>query len=243
MLLRGDALVKTIKFRKPSYVGDPVNALRIFNDLGADEVIIADIGVAQGSGPRTAMLREIASEAFMPLCYAGGIGSVEHAQDVFRAGFEKVAVNRANVSEDLLSALVKEFGSQSVVGAMDVVRKRDGLTRHLPRRGQRPDAVHEARRLLASGVGELFVQWRDLDGTRAGYDVAGIQRISDAVNVPVIACGGAGTEEDLESALSAGAAAAAAGSLFVHNGPRRGVLIGYPKPDTMQRIRSSTPAK
>lgn len=234
LLLSGLGLVKTVKFQDPKYVGDPRNAVKIFNEKEVDELVILDIkATLEGTRPRFELIREIVSEAFMPVAYGGGIRSVEDARSMLQLGVEKVVMNTAAVENPSLVRLAaKEFGSQSVVVCMDVRRSRSGryeLYTHGGRKNAKLDPVAFAHRMEESGAGEIMVNSIDRDGTMAGYDLELIRSVTGAVRLPVIACGGAGNLEDLRCAVSkGGASAVAAGSLFVFHGKHKAVLINYP---------------
>ncbi len=234
LLLRGSGLYKTTKFRDAIYVGDPINAVRIFNEKAVDELIILDIDAYKSSsGPRLEVLAEIASEAFIPLCYGGGVRSLSDFEALFRLGVEKVAVNSAVAQSMLLvEQAAKVFGNQSVVVSIDFRRTFLGRYRRyssggtVELKGSLEAVVREAER---AGAGEILINSIDRDGTMAGYDLELLREASSAVNVPIVACGGAGSLSDMASAIrEGGASAAAAGSLFVFKGRHRAVLITYP---------------
>lgn len=233
LTLKDGGLVKTVRFRDPKYVGDPINAVRIFNDREADELIVLDISAsAANRSPDLILLSEIAAEAFMPLGYGGAVRSVADASAVFDLGVEKIIVNTAaNANPGLVTALARRFGSQAVIVAIDAKRKFLGGWDSMCISGSRStghDPVAAARLFVEAGAGELMVTAIDRDGTCSGYDLKLIAAVTGAVNVPVIACGGAGGIGDFTKAAGAGAAAVAAGSLFVYHGPHRAVLISYP---------------
>ena len=242
LLLAGDGLVKTVRFREPRYLGDPVNIVRLFNDKEADELVFLDItATREGRGPRFGLVEKIATECFMPLCYGGGVRNVSDVRTLFSTGVEKVSIGtRAIDAPELLGAAAAEFGSQSVIACLDV--KRDLLGRHrVYLRGGRAktglDPVEAARLAEEAGAGELILHSIDRDGTGAGYDLALVKRVTEAVSVPVVACGGAGKLEDLGRVVAeGGASAAAAGSLFVFHGPHRAVLINYPPYDKLRAL-------
>ena len=233
LLLHEGGLVKTTRFHRPRYVGDPINAIRIFNEKSVDELVVLDIAASRtGSEPDYDLIERIAGECFMPLCYGGGIRTLAQARRLVAAGVEKIALNSSAIERPrLLSELSAELGASSVVGAIDV--KRDWLGRprvfHPGRRRiTRITPTEQAAALVRAGVGELFVNSVDLDGTYAGFDTGLIASIATTVNVPLIACGGAATLDDMRAVIAAGASAAAAGSMFVFYGPHRAVLISYP---------------
>jgi len=240
LLLRGRGLVKTVRFGDPKYIGDPINAVRIFNEKEVDELIFLDISAtAQGREPPFEFLKDIAGEAFMPMAYGGGITTLEHVRRIFALGFEKVIVNSAAYRDiGLIGEAAAMFGSQSIVGCVDVRRMLFGryeLTSRssLAREGVKLDT--HLRALADAGVGEILVNSIDRDGTMSGYDLKLIHAVTAQVQVPVIACGGAGSIEDFVRAVEVGqAAAVAAGSLFVFVGPHRAVLINYPDRDVLR---------
>jgi cyclase len=233
LLLKGDGLVKTVRFRQPKYVGDPINAVKLFNDLEVDELCFLDItATSQQREPDYERIRAIAGEAFMPVGYGGGVTSVAQARKLFHTGVEKVILTTAAIQRpELITELAGEFGSQSVVVGLDVKRNwlgRPFLRTHCGTTRTSLDPVDFAREARERGAGELLVNSIDRDGTMSGYDLELIRNVARAVSIPVTACGGAGTVADLGLATQAGASAAAAGSLFVFTGPHRAVLINYP---------------
>lgn len=240
LLLKGDGLVKTVHFRRPKYIGDPINAVKLFNDLEVDELCFLDIAATHDRRePDYERIRTIVGEAFMPVGYGGGISSVAQARKLFQGGVEKVIVTTAaHERPALISELATEFGSQSVVVGLDV--KRDWLGRHHLRthcgaRRTSCEPVAFARQAAQHGAGELLLNSIDRDGSMKGYDLELIQAVCNAVDVPVVACGGAGSLADLGRAVSAGASGAAAGSLFVFTGPHRAVLVNYPSQDELKQ--------
>ena len=233
LLIDDGGLVKTVQFKKKTYIGDPINAVRLYNDMEVDEIMVMDISaVRKKRGPDIPFIREFASESFIPLCYGGGISSVHEMDRVFNEGVVKVALNHALLQDrTLLREGATKFGSQSVVACMDV--KSDLLGRSMVYDYEkkrtlklRPEVY--AKELEQEGAGEIFVYSVDRDGMMNGYDVVLIRRVAATVGIPVIACGGASEVGDLVMAVQHGAAAAAAGSLFVYQGKKRGVLINYP---------------
>jgi len=234
LLLDGPGrLVKTQRFGDPVYVGDPANAVRILNDKEADEILVVDRqATVQGRRPDIAAIEHLATEAFMPVCYGGGVTDVDTAAALFRAGVEKVALNSVlHDNLDLLRQIADRFGSQSVVASVDVrrrgLRKRQSLVSHSGRRAQPGDVVEHCEALFAAGAGELLVTSVDHEGMRAGLDLALVEGIASVMPVPVIAHGGVGALEHIREAFDAGAAAVACGSLFVLYGPHRAVLVSY----------------
>ena len=234
LLLRGHGLVKTRQFKDPVYVGDPVNAVRIFSEKEVDELVVLDIDASrEGREPNYELIAEIAGECFMPVAYGGGINTLAQVRKVIRSGIEKVVINSAAViSTDVIREAAAVFGSQAVVGAIDVRRTLLGGYRVFAKSGTRETKLRpeeHAAALVEAGAGEIFLNNIDNDGQMQGYDLTLIKRVSSRVNVPVVACGGAGTIGHLNQALSeGGASAVAAGSMFVFQGKHRAVLINYP---------------
>jgi cyclase len=234
LLLRGAGLVKTTAFRNPVYVGDPINAIRIFNEKEVDELVLLDITASRtGKGPAFATIESIASECFMPVAYGGGIITVEQVRKILGAGVEKVVVNAAALADrQFVRAAAREFGSQAIVVSMDVKRKLLGRYEVYGDGGTRPTG-HEpaayARLMEDLGAGEILLTAIDRDGTMKGYDIELVSKVASAVGIPVIASGGAGKIADFGIASKqGGAAAVAAGAMFVFHGPHRAVLITYP---------------
>lgn len=234
LLLRGSGLVKTQKFRDPKYVGDPINAIKIFNDKEVDELILLDIAASrEGRGPAFSTIEDIASECFMPVAYGGGITTVDEIRRILKTGVEKVVINTAALANpQLVLAAAREFGSQAVIASIDVKRRllgryevyADGGTKATGR-----DPVEWAKEMESSGAGEIVLNAIERDGTMKGYDIDLLSRVAAAVQVPVIASGGAGSVADFGQAVKeAGVAAVAAGAMFVFHGPHRAVLITYP---------------
>jgi cyclase len=237
----GGELFKTRRFKDPQYLGDPINAVKIFNDLECDELIVVDIkATLEGREPDYALIEEFASEAFMPLSYGGGIKSVEQVRRILSIGIEKVVISTAAADGQLIAAAAAIFGAQSVVVSVDVRKtflgRREVWTCSATRNtGIEPLAY--ALQMDGYGAGELFVQSVDLEGTRTGYDLTLMKEISAAVKIPVIACGGAGSLDDLRQLLrSSGVAAAAAGTMFVLHGKHKAPLISYPRPQEIAAL-------
>jgi cyclase len=233
LLLSGEKLVKTVRFKQPTYVGDPINAVKIFNDREVDELAIIDItATRERRDPPFEHLRAIAGECFMPLSYGGGIRTFDQAKRLFAVGIEKVLINTAAAEDPtLIPAIADAYGNQAVIAGIDVKKDWLGRERVFTRAGTSntgttPRAHAEA--VVAQGAGEILLTSIDRDGTMGGYDLQMIRELSAAVPVPLVACGGAGTIAHLGEAIAAGASAVAAGSLFVFAGPRRAVLINYP---------------
>ena len=234
LLIDGLGLVKTTKFKDRTYLGDPVNTVRIFNDKGADELTLLDINASpRAAGPQFDLLAEIASEAFMPLAYGGGVTSVDEIRRILALGFEKVVLNTvAATNPNFIDEAARVFGRSTIVVSIDVNRPRFGDPEVRTMSGARKVGiapVDYAVNMAQRGAGEILLTSIDRDGTQKGYDLDLVRAVSAAVNVPVVSCGGAGSVADLGNAVGAGASAAAAGSLFVFSGRHRAVLITYPR--------------
>jgi cyclase len=239
----GGELLKTRRFRDPLYLGDPINTVKLFNDLECDELVVVDIrATLEGREPDYALIEEFAAEAFMPLTYGGGIQSVAQIQRILSIGIEKVVIGSAAPDGKLVAAAAAVVGSQSIVVAVDVKKALLGRRDVYVRSGShalKVDPAGYARQMQQSGAGELFVQSIDLEGARSGYDIALMRLISDAVEIPVVGCGGAGTLDDIRELLtSTRVAAAAAGTMFVLHGKHRAPLVSYPKPADIFALRS-----
>lgn len=235
LLLRGHGLVKTRKFSDPVYLGDPVNVVRIFNEKEVDELVILDIDASkEGREPDYEVIAEIAGECFMPIAYGGGIRTLDQARRLIRCGVEKIVINTAATeSYGVIHEIAQVFGSQAVVGAIDVKKTLLGGYRVVAKSASvemKMSLDEHVQKLVAAGAGEIFLNSVDRDGSMGGYDLSLIRRVSQQTSVPVIACGGAGTAEHLEAAIhEGGASAVAAGSMFVFHGRLRAVLINYPQ--------------
>ena len=234
LLLQGGRLVKTVRFRKPRYVGDPINAVRIFNEKEVDELIVIDIDAGRaGVSIPLKLITRIAGECFMPMTYGGGIRTLDQIAQIMAAGVEKVSINRAAVADrGFVARAAKRFGSQSIVVSIDVRRRLFGQYEICVDGGRRRaglEPVSLALELESEGAGEILLTSINQEGTMTGYDVDLVRRVASAVSIPVIACGGAGSIDDVIGVVcDAGAAAAAVGSMAVYQGRNRGVLIGFP---------------
>jgi imidazole glycerol-phosphate synthase subunit HisF len=241
LLIQSGGLVKTKQFDEPTYIGDPINAVRIFNEMEADELLILDIDASRhGSDIRWRLIEEVAKEAFMPICYGGGISTVSQAEKLFRLGVEKVSLCSSVFDKPgLVKEIAEAFGSQSVVVTLEV--KRINNTYQLMKQGGSmavgKSVLEGAAEVIEAGAGELMINDVDRDGTMQGYDIELIGSVNDCVNVPVIACGGCGSLDDMTTAWkTTGISAFAAGSLFVYWGRLHGILINYPKRDKLKQV-------
>lgn len=234
LLVRNGGLVKTINFAKPKYVGDPLNAVRIFNEKEVDELIVLNIdATAQNKDPDYGMIRNLAAECRMPLCYGGGVKTVEQIERIISLGVEKVAISSAAVHHpEIISQSAMVVGSQSIVVVMDVRKNRLGtyeIWTHNAGKLTEWSPVDFARRAQDLGAGEVVVNSIDRDGIMKGYDLNLIHEVRDATNLPMTVLGGAGSLKDIGDLIRAfGIIGAAAGSLFVFKGIYRAVLINYP---------------
>lgn len=234
LLLKGEGLVKTVNFSNPRYIGDPMNAVRIFNERFADEVIFLDI-VASGEGRCIFpdLVRQIGEECSSPFAVGGGIQNIDQIKSLLQAGAEKVVLNSAAFDNPALVTEASQiFGSQSIVVSIDVVRNEDESYNVVTRSGSDKtgvDPVEQVRLMEASGAGEIMLTAIDREGGMEGYDIELCDMVSKAVDIPVIAQGGASSLEDVKEVFAkTEIMAAAAGSMFVYHGPLRGVLINFP---------------
>ena len=233
LLLDKGGIYKTVNFKNAKYIGDPINSVKIFNEKEADELLLLDYTASvERRGPDFSKIAEIAGEAFMPMAYGGGIRNLEDARKVFDSGYEKIVLNSI-LFEDLtlIEKVAAIYGAQAVVGCIDVKKNMFGAQKVYAYSGSKKTGytpLDWAKKLEEAGIGEIIINSIDKDGTWGGYDLAVISAIAHSVNVPVIACGGAGTIEDFKSAVAAGASAVAAGSLFVYQKKGMGVLISFP---------------
>ncbi len=235
LLVKNGGLVKTVRFDKSKYVGDPINAVRIFNEKEVDELVVLDIdATAQNREPDYKMIANLAAECRMPLCYGGGVKTAEQVQKIISLGVEKVALSAAAVkTPELIAEASAKVGAQSIVVVMDV--KKAGLLRryelftHNGTKGTGLDPVAFARRAAELGAGEVVVNSIDRDGEMKGYDLELISRVREAISLPLTVLGGAGSLDDIRGIINKfGIIGAAAGSLFVFKGKYRAVLINYP---------------
>ena len=237
LLVKNKGLVKTQRFSSPKYVGDPINAVKVFNEKEVDELIVLDIDAsAHGREPDYVMIRNLAAECRMPLCYGGGVKNVEQAERIISLGVEKVAISSAAVEQPgLVSRMAEVLGNQSVVVVLDV--KKDNATGKYEcwiENGTKPTGLSPsllAQECANRGVGEVVINSIDNDGVMTGYDLELVAGVRESVSVPITALGGAGSLKDVGELISRfGIIGAAAGSLFVFKGAYRAVLISYPSP-------------
>jgi cyclase len=242
LLLRDDALVKTVKFSKPSYIGDPINTVRIFNELEVDELVFLDIeATSKGRKPNLKILREIANECFMPLAYGGGLQDFGTASEIFEIGFEKVVLNAAcHTHPKVIEQIAQHFGNQAVVASVDVKKNFWGnyeVFTHSGSKNPKKNPVEWCKQLEELGAGEILLTSIDKEGTWSGFDVELTCKVSEAVGVPVIAHGGAGNLEHIHKVVHDGKASAVAlGSMVVYQQKGLGVLVNFPDKEKLQKI-------
>lgn len=234
LLLKGKGLVKTVQFKNPRYLGDPINAVRIFNDLKADELVFLDITASvEERSILSSLIRDIGDEAFMPFGVGGGFKDLPEIELALKSGAEKVILNLVlHRNPAVVSEAVKNFGSQSIVASIDAKKSFLGKYQVMiqsanSKTGRNP--VEMAKIAEDLGCGEIIINSVDQDGMMKGYDLELVKSVAESVHIPVVACGGAGSLDDLFKVCDEGKAhAAAAGSLFVYHGTRKAVLINYP---------------
>lgn len=245
LLVHDKGLVKTIQFKNPKYVGDPINAVRIFNEKEVDELMVLDIdATAENREPDYKMIEHLAAECRMPLCYGGGIKSAAQAQRIFNLGVEKIAISAAVINnENLVKEIGDIVGVQSVVVVLDIKKKLLGgyeVYINNGRKGTGKNPIQFAKHLQDLGVGEIVINSIDQDGQMKGYDMNLIQKIREVLHIPLTVLGGAGSLDDIKSVIDKfGVLGVSAGSLFVFKGVYRAVLINYPTRAEKERLFSS----
>jgi cyclase len=237
-------LVKTRRFKNPKYIGDPINAVKIFNDKGVDELIVLDISASlERRKPDYRFIERVVSEAFMPLGYGGGIKTIEEMTNLFRTGIEKLSLNSVLQSNiNLLREASDTFGSQSVVASVNINRglwdrKKYFIFDHLKMRNTNQEPAEFLKMAEKAGAGEVLLTVVNDDGEMNGYDIATIKTLAKDVGVPMVVMGGGGSLNDISNLLrETDVSAAAAASLFVYHGPHRAVLINYPEERDLVRM-------
>lgn len=234
LLIHQDGLVKSKRFKDYTYVGDPINAVRIFNDKEVDEIIILDIDASkEGRGPNFDFIAEITGEAFMPLAYGGGITQIEEAEKLFYNGVEKIIFNTTLHTVgglDLVRQIANRYGSQSIIASVDITRNFLGqqkIYNHSTGKKSSMDILDFCKQYQDAGCGEIMLNSVSNDGMYTGYDINILSSVANQVNIPVIICGGASSVQDFRLAEENGASAMAAGSMFVFQRPHNAVLISY----------------
>ncbi len=241
LLLKNRGVVKTTRFKAERYIGDPINAVKLFNDKETDELVFFDTEASKkGLKPDFGLIKNIATECFMPLGYGGGITDLEDISKLFAIGIEKVIINSAALQNlELISRAAEIYGNQSIIICIDVQKSFWGkhqVYSHTKKKHSRNALMEYIRAAQQAGVGEIIINSVDHDGMMQGYDIDLIQKVTAATSVPVVACGGAGTLSDLRKAVDAGASGVAAGSLFIYHGPLKAVLINYPTQNQLKKL-------
>lgn len=242
LLIQNNGLVKTVNFKNPKYVGDPINAVRIFNDKGVDELAIFDIdATVLNKDPNYSLIERIASQSMMPLCYGGGVKTVEQAQKIFSLGVEKIALSSSVLKNpNLIIEIADRVGAQSVIVVLDVKRKMFGgyeVYTHNANKATGINPIKFAEEVQRLGAGEIIINSIDNDGLMKGYDLDLILKLRDKTTIPMTVLGGAGSLEDIEKVINIhGVIGVAAGSLFVFKGPYKAVLINYPTQTEKDKI-------
>lgn len=245
LLLRNGGLVKTRRFKDPKYVGDPINAIRIFNEKEVDELLVLDITAGKEKRePDYSLIEQFAGECLMPLAYGGGVRTARQAQHIFASGVEKICIQTAALENlQLVRELADRFGSQSIMVSLDIKRNWLGSAQVFASAKGKTISVNWLQLLsglVNAGAGEVLLNAVDKDGTLAGPDLDLIRQASERVDVPLIAVGGVSSLADIKSAVEAGASAVAAGAFFVYHGPHRAVLITYPRYHELQQLFAQT---
>lgn len=241
LLLYNNNLVKTVKFGKFSYIGDPVNSVRIFNEFEVDELIFLDIAASrERKNPNFNLLHEIANECFMPLSYGGGITNLDHAKKIFDTGFEKISINTSSIEKpELITQIANQYGSQAIIVSLDVKKNFFGkkTIRTLSgKKNSKKNPIDWAKEVENRGAGEILLTSIDNEGTWKGYDVDIVKQITSNVSIPVIAHGGAGNIDHIKEVVkNAKASAVALGSMIVFQKEGMGVLLNFPDKNKIER--------
>lgn len=234
LLVHDNGLVKTVNFKNPKYVGDPINAVKIFNEKEVDELAVFDIdATVLGKEPDYVLIKKLANQSRMPLCYGGGVRTVEQAQKIFGLGIEKIALSAAVIENpDLITQISDRVGSQSVIVVMDVKKKLMGGYEIYTHNGKKSSGINPvafAEKAQKLGAGEIIINSIDQDGVMKGFDLNLIDKISEKISIPITVLGGAGSLQDIKKVMDRhGIIGVAAGSLFVFKGVYKAVLISYP---------------
>jgi imidazole glycerol-phosphate synthase subunit HisF len=242
LLLRNLGLVKSVRFKDHRYIGDPINAVKIFNDKKADELVFLDISAARENRCiPIEFVHKVGDEANMPFAVGGGINTIENIRSILNYGAEKVIINtEAHQNPDFIKKAADSFGSSTITVCIDIKKKLFGKEKIYSAGGGKEihtDPVSFAQKMEEYGAGEIIIQSIDKDGSYEGYDLELTKKISESLTIPVIALGGAGKYSHFKDAVNIGmASAAAAGSIFVFHGPRKAVLISYPSKQELKDI-------
>lgn len=249
LLIQDKGLVKTVRFKSPKYIGDPINAVRIFNEKEVDELVVLDIdATSQNKEPDYKTIEHLAAECRMPLCYGGGVKTVEQAQRIFGLGVEKVAVSSAAIDNPtLITRIAERVGNQSVVVILDVKKKLLGgyeIYLNNGKKGTGKNPLDFIEKLNGLGTGEVVINSIDNDGVMKGYDLAFAEKVRARTSLPLTILGGAGSLKDISQIINKfGIIGAAAGSLFVFKGIYNAVLINYPTQIEKDNMLTPNPAK
>ncbi|WP_343530403.1 AglZ/HisF2 family acetamidino modification protein [Pedobacter sp.] len=241
LLNQHGGLVKTTKFSNPKYIGDPLNAIRIFNTKEVDELMVLDIEASKlQREPNYALIEQFAGECFMPLCYGGGIRTIDQAYKIFKLGVEKICLQTAVLDDlEFVKDLVDRFGSSAIVISVDVKKdwlQRPKLYKSSSNQNSGKNWLSYIKEAVEVGAGEILLNAVDRDGTLQGADLTLIEQASKEISAPLIAIGGIGSLKDIKDAINAGASAVAAGAFFVFYGPHRAVLITYPEYQELEKL-------
>ena len=244
LLIHNYGLVKTIQFKSPRYIGDPINAVRIFNEKEVDELIVLDIDSTVNSRePNYEIIAKLANECRMPLCYGGGVKSVDQAKKIISLGVEKISISSCAIENpEILLSIVNEIGSQSVVVTLDVMKTNNNSNDYIiflnnGKENTQKNVINHALLMEKYGAGELIINSINNDGLMNGYDLFLAKKLKNIINIPISILGGAGSLDDIERLISTcGLVGACAGSLFIYKGALKGVLINYPSIEQREKI-------
>jgi cyclase len=241
LLINNDSIVKTIQFKNPKYIGDPINTCKIFNELEVDELCILDINATKNNQvPNFKLLEELSRECFMPLSYGGGIKDFETAEKIFKIGYEKIIINNELFSNKyLIKKLVENYGSQAIIASIDIKKtllKGYQIFHYKENKFDKLTIKERLNQIVEFGIGELLIQNIDREGTWKGFDNKLNQLICDSISIPVIVSGGAYSIDDIEKAVKVGKASAVAlGSMVVYQKKDMGVLINFPNKTVLEK--------
>lgn len=242
LLLHKGGLYKTLKFKKPTYIGDPINAIKIFNEKEVDELMFLDIDASvQNKEPSYKMLEDIASECFMPLCYGGGVKTIDQMKKIYSLGVEKISISSASIENpNLIEEASNIFGKQSVIVTVDIKKDLFGNKKVFINNGKKNTKLNPIdfiKKVESLGAGELVINSIDNDGVMNGYDIDLLKEIKSHIKIPIIALGGAGNLSHIKEVFEkANVDAVSCGSMFVYQGPLKGVLINYPPYQKIQEL-------
>ncbi len=245
LMLSEGILYKSVSFDKYRYIGDPLNAVRIFNDKGADEIIIIDVNVSKkNTRPNFDLIGVLATECFMPMCYGGGIRTLDDAKRIFDSGVEKISLNSTFLTNpNIATKISSEFGAQALIAAIDIIKIPSGSYQvydYLAKKPLNIDPIQYAKNCIQQGAGEILITSVDREGTRTGYDLNYLKELCDNIEVPSIICGGANSVDDLiQASQKTNALGIAASTMFVLYGKLNSVLITYPDVEKLSDFNNS----